>query len=494
MTQAQVVQKWALLWRTIIRSSISDTAYPYCLYIRSLDLRNLADLLDDPSFRDYAMQMFFIDKMSRFLKFQKSQEVTTECAIAKISHLRLDIIKILELVGESVTTFIYKVATKSRATVAVEDLSGDIRADALIKWTSRLSKLKSITLWDGSVLNQETAKVIANGCFEFDDLTFYTCLNPKVDQELALFFRTLRPNSLRSFTALRANAVGSETFCSLCHHASSLRYLGLNGLKSDAIKKLSLLQDCKSIVSLKIEDSDGIIDLWESEKEVFEGIVKWLCGCRGLRELIIENLISAPEILTAVCLSNFVRLQRLQVIWYPLVNSHHFHRALAKQSSLEFLTLNATSEGAGRDDIDLLVSSISHLTKLKHLNILSTSDYFSTPAIVRLVSRLSKLEDLTFGGYDVTDDLWDAMANLPYLRALSIHAISSFSFEGILSYVDALHDTNEGLLLSVMSQSPDKPISEGEQSIIRQSLAANVCGIFDFTLYREPDSDIDFSD
>ncbi len=62
----ETFSKWALQWKSIIRSSIGHTLYPYCLYIRSLDLRNLADLLLDPLFRDIS-QSFFADDMVQFL-------------------------------------------------------------------------------------------------------------------------------------------------------------------------------------------------------------------------------------------------------------------------------------------------------------------------------------------------------------------------------------------------------------------------------------------
>lgn len=49
--QGQSVSRWAGLWRTMILSSLNKTAYPYCQYIRTLDLRDLRELLEDPEFR-----------------------------------------------------------------------------------------------------------------------------------------------------------------------------------------------------------------------------------------------------------------------------------------------------------------------------------------------------------------------------------------------------------------------------------------------------------
>jgi hypothetical protein len=108
---------------------------------------------------------------------------------------------------------------------------------------------------------------------------------------------------------------------------------------------------------------------------------------------------------------------------------------------------------------------------------------------------LLNLEELWFGGYDVTDDLWHGMANLHQLRSLNISAVTSFSFEGILAYISILKDTNQGLLLSVMSQKAENPLSDYEETVIRQSIADKVNGKFDFTLFREVDSESEaFSD
>ena len=48
--QERTVQKWALLWRTIIRSGLDQTLFPYCRYIRALNLRDLKNLFEDHRF------------------------------------------------------------------------------------------------------------------------------------------------------------------------------------------------------------------------------------------------------------------------------------------------------------------------------------------------------------------------------------------------------------------------------------------------------------
>lgn len=47
----RIVSKWALLWKSIVLSSMDMTLYPYCHYIRALNLRDLKELLEDSKFR-----------------------------------------------------------------------------------------------------------------------------------------------------------------------------------------------------------------------------------------------------------------------------------------------------------------------------------------------------------------------------------------------------------------------------------------------------------
>ena len=104
------------------------------------------------------------------------------------------------------------------------------------------------------------------------------------------------------------------------------------------------------------------------------------------------------DILT-LCLkvNNDIRLRELEVKGYNLPGNLDFHRAIAHQTSLESLTLNADPEDAFRDDIDALVLSICQLKHLKYLNLLSISDYFRTPEILQLSQNLKGLEELWFG-------------------------------------------------------------------------------------------------
>jgi len=485
--QKRFASKWALLWKSIIRSSLGNTAYPYCLYIRSLDLRNLASLLEDSHFREPILDTFFAGDMT---VFYKSQDTPVKKK-TRSTKTRLNVAPILDLVGEYITSYVSDAADRNKAIVALEEISGDISTTALSRWASRLSRLKTITLYDGSVLNEDVATVINKHCPNFDDLTFCFCLRDNVDSDIASFFSALRSNSLQSFTALSAQSIGPQTFSALNNHSRSLKALKLDDLKPDAIRSLSLLKGCEALEALDLQDADGFINLEATENDIFLEILAWLGRCERLKEFCLKKFLSAPAILTDLCLRNNIRLRRLELVEYSLVNNQRFHQAMSHQTSLESLILRADAEGAFRDDIDTLVSCISQLTNLTELDLCETSDYFRSPEISRLASSLPNLEKFSFSGYDVTDAIWPSISGLRHLRALNAHAVTSFTYDGLLDYISTLQPTNQGLVLSVMSQRLDYDLSDRQKATIQERIVAKVDGRFEFVLFRETDSDFD---
>ncbi|KAH8683365.1 hypothetical protein BGZ60DRAFT_368488 [Tricladium varicosporioides] len=491
---AYSTNKWASLWKSVIESSLGNTLFPYCLYIRALDLRNLKDLLEDQFFREGTQDKFFAGGMGHL---KKAQDTPIKRKTRKNRSLlpRIDTVQILNDVGEAITSFISNSASSSGSLAALDELSGHITSDNLSIWTSRLSKLKTMTLWDGTELNENVATSIANNCYGFDDLALYSCLpkdNMDVDEMLASFFFGLRSNSLRSFSSLNAGTIGPPSLLALCHHSSSLKKLEFNGLKSSAIMNLNLLQACTALESLDIVGADKSVDLEATENDVFLEVVEWLGSCEHLFKLRIAGILNSPSILTQVCLCNGVHLRHLKVHDYPMVGNQDFHRALSHQTTLEELDLKADPEGDFRDDIDTLIESISRLPKLKDLRLLGTSDYFRSSDIIKL-AYIGTLEKLCFGGYDVGDDIWHAVARLHNLKGLQIQAMTSFTSDGILAFISSLGQGNRGLELTIDAQNQLHDLKMSEQAKIRTALINKVGpeGRFVFQLYRETDEDSD---
>lgn len=349
-----------------------------------------------------------------------------------------------------------------------------------------------MTLWDGAVLNGKIAASISANCPYFDDLTFCFCLRLEVDSELSSFFDGLRPNSLQSFTAISAQGIGPKTLLAINNHEGSLKTLRLNGLRSEAIKNLSLLQGCCNLEVLEIHDAEGLVNLEERENDIFLEVVDWLGRCNRLQELSFKRVLSATAILAQVCLRENIRLKKLEVVDYPLVSNQIFHHALSQQSSLESLVLRADAEDAFGDDIDVLVTSVSQLTSLTELNLLGTSDYFKSSEIKRLANHLPNLERYSFGGHEVTDEIWPSIAKLHQLRAFNSHALTSFTMDGLINYIATLQPTNQGLLLSIMSQKAEYDISNNKKAMVQNNIFAKVGGRLEFVLYRDYNSDTEY--
>jgi hypothetical protein len=85
--------------------------------------------------------------------------------------------------------------------------------------------------------------------------------------------------------------------------------------------------------------------------------------------------------------------------------------------------------------------------------------------------------------------VWRGIRTLPNLRSLFFHAVTSFTYDGIMSYILTLQPTNAGLQLSVMCADVNSNLALHEISNIKDALAAKVDGKFDFVLYREAESD-----
>ena len=70
----QYVKKWASLWRTIILSSLGKTLYPYSQYIRTLNLRNLEQLLLHSKFVDNIRKYIQVESFYFHLHSRKCRD------------------------------------------------------------------------------------------------------------------------------------------------------------------------------------------------------------------------------------------------------------------------------------------------------------------------------------------------------------------------------------------------------------------------------------
>jgi len=383
-TGHSAISRWSLQWRSIILSSLGETAYPYCLYIRTLDLTNLNDLFDDPVFKRYFEDRFFEGGMS---VLKKSPGATT-----RRPKLNINSVAVVDMVGELISKYAGDSAERNGGTAALEELSGEIQKDSLPKWIRRLPRLRSLTLWKGFVLNKIVADAIRDHCPDFESLTLYYGLGAELDANLSYFFMGLRSNTLRSLSIVSYHDAGPHTFLALNNHHASLKHLSLGNLQGPALSSLYLLRGCTAIETLDLQDLDGRTDLETTENDVFLEFISWLTSCKRLKNISLSNFFNGPRILTSVCLEDAIKLDSLHLAKYSLAGNQDFHRALAHQTSLTSLHLKGDAEEFFRDDIDTLVTCLGKLKNLKYLNILDISDYFRTSEIQLLALNLPKVE------------------------------------------------------------------------------------------------------
>lgn len=491
-------EKWACLWRSIVMSSVGKTVYPYCLWIKALNLGNLYSLLEDlardrvrvgrivlnyKQIRDW----FFSYPLGAFLHANKSKKPV------------LDIEKIVLDVGNKVTSFIKQAAEDEDKTVMLSSLEGyHLPSPYLSSLVSRLSLLSSLRVRDGSVLTAEVSQAIRNNCPFFKEVVCHYCVGTDVDEELAGFIRGLPPNSLESFTIMSTNAVHSQTFQALSGHSVSLRSLVIS-LDQPGLAALHLLSECKNLESVTIEASRlaQILD-WERElKQEFQEVVSWLSGCLSLTNLELLLVPSATSILDPIFKVPQIRLTSLDV---KLLDANdEFFTSLGQQTDLESLVVQ-TVEGLldiGTERHQQFTNSICNCTKLRKLDLMS--ELLTMEDIVRIAQSLPQLEDFSFDG-EIGNDSLLPIAGMHRLKTLNVNAVSHFTFEGILRFIDDLQldpgASHDGLRIYIMRQFGEHKISNEEERILADEVARSFEGRFEITYEADPDElhESDFSD
>ncbi|KAF2280093.1 uncharacterized protein EI97DRAFT_390898 [Westerdykella ornata] len=467
-TKQLLTQKWSILWKSIIASALEATLFPYCRYIRVLDLRDLRNLFEDDHFRANVSTEFFSGPMVRF-------HLTTGDTRRRA---RLDLAAIIDFVGEVVT----------QHTPMLETISGQLDSHALVRWAPRLPRLHSLELYDLSPLEDEGVDAaISQNCPHFNSLSIYT-KSPSGgdhDRNLARFLESLPQQSLEMFENIGDIEAGAETFAALNAHGESLKDLRLC-VSSEALQHLSILSRCTGLESLRIEDSDSRTHLDFTQKKASE-ISEWLKKCKNLRNLSFVKFPLASIVATPVLLQDDIQLRRLDIDWYILRDSRVFHQALVnKRASLQFLSLNGDTEGMFRDDVDALVDSLKQLTELRSLKLVLMIEILHDEHIISIIENLSHLEDLYVTGMEMNDITLESVAKLRNLRSVAFSGISRFTFEGLLNFGTCLGPGNRGIRVMIDMADPDTLLSDEEITIIRNNLASQVGGSLEYTPFRDP--------
>jgi len=479
--QELLVQKWSILWKSIILSTLDSTMYPYCRYLRVLDLRDLGFFLDHDMFRGKVLKNFFAREMARF-------NMLSDTPYRVRGKMRLDIRGIMLAIGDTITK------QSPMLEVLTEPAMLDVFSTALLEWPSRLEKLQFLQLGTGKALADETLQeLLVASCPKLHKLEIYSWPNDdRSDYCMAQFLRRLRPNSLTLFQNDSGCGIGSETCQALALHAGSLRTLHL-AIGDSGIPDLGTLQPCTSVESLTLTDLRSPHDLKATQNDVFTNMVVWLQQCTKLRDLALNDFVSAPDLLTPVLEKQNIQLHHLQINalrdngLYILKENQAFHQAISCQTKLASLLLKADADGSTRDDVELLCNCLCAMKSLKRLNLTRITEYFTDFHVSMLSEHLVNLEELRVDGYGITDASLDRLSSLPYLISLEFGGLTTFTTKGLIDFVEHLGRGNQGFALSVERAAVDGMLDVAERIQVRDAIAAKVNGRFTYEPIADPD-------
>lgn len=473
-SKERITLKWAIMWRSIILSSLGKTRFPYSQYIRTLRLQDLYELLSEGKFLQSAQngKAFFNADLAQY-RVDRS---------INGSHKRKGF---LMIDAEATVNKFAEVITQH--TPMLEELSGPQQpfdAETLARSIPRLANLQSLNIFWGETL-QGVGGLLNKHCPLFNTLQIYGWRDAQADQLCAALLSDMRPQSLRSFEVLGMGSCGAETFLALNSHRDSLRKLELSELNAEAMPNLSILKACSSLHKLSLaEKAPPTQDLEKRHNDTFLEVIAWLRECKRLKSLTIRNFLSGPALLTPILLENDIALTKLELDNYVMSESKEFHQALANQSSLEDLRLSGEGVDPGDPDNDLLVEALSKLDNLTHLHLKEVSDGFLNHHITRLARDLPRLKYFGTSGYGVNDEIWKDMARLHSLQVLELNALSRFTPDGIMDFILSLGEGNRDMTLSINMQENDAEMSDEEQMTIRSIMYEKLGGRFGLTLWK----------
>ncbi|KAK3322243.1 hypothetical protein B0H66DRAFT_638709 [Apodospora peruviana] len=479
------------LWRSIISSSLGETLFPYCHWVKTLRLGDLYSLLEDLGRDSVAdLRAHFFSPPLQKLRILSGRR----------RGLNLDAI-VIE-VANKVTECIRTAADQQEKAVGLTSLEGPHLPSAnLPGWVTRLSRLTSLTVRDGSVLNSQVAQAIRENCPAFKEVTCYWCQGSDIDVQLAGFFNGLGSNTLEAFTVNSLNMVGEETFKALSGHGLALKRLGLFSLNRAAFGSLNHLNACLALEKLILEAASDATQLqWEGPlKDVYSQVVHWLESCVCLEELDFQRIPQGTEMLSEVLKAPSVRLTSLHVKTDDL--NPGLYESLRCQNSLLQLNVRIVDEDVldagevGR--CDQFVDAICHCRQLR---VVESNELLTISQLTQLTTALPTLEVFDLNGNLIDDCFLLPLSTLSFLKSLTVFGPSDFTFDGIMEFFDNLGSDldarHEGFQLYVANQNSEFKFSAAEEVMLADEIRIRFNGKVDINYRADPDElhESDFSD
>lgn len=404
--------------------------------------------------------------------------------------------------ADSVTEYIKRVADDTGTAVALAHLEGtSFPHDLLPSWIARLGTLTSLRIRDGSVLGVEAASAISECCPNFVDLTCYYYQSSTADEDLAAFFQTLRPNSLRSFQIISQNGIGESALTALNAHAVSLRSLILRSLPPQAMKALNSLPKCTALETLFIEnDRHNQVNLKDFSQGMLKEVRAWVSSCKSLRHLSFNHVLNALPIVMDVLSMPDIRLTSLSVVdfidSFPGTEGERGWAALGSQDRLESLTLSLQDHMRDPSMLGDNLTLLHSILKLKSLTSLNLMQSYVVPDdIRRFAQSLPNLSEFHFTGDIVEDPVLTDFAAFPQLKLLSINAPSMFTFSGLQQFARQLNTLGRrGIRVDILNQYDEMKFTDSQYTSLQNYFSNTLKGRIEIT-YELPEADLsDLSD
>jgi Leucine-rich repeat (LRR) protein len=299
------------------------------------------------------------------------------------------------------------------------------------------------------------------------------------DHKFSKFIASMRANTLKSLQTIRDIGAGAETFLSLNHHGESLEDLRIC-VSNDTLPHISLLQGCRALTALRVEDVHGTVDLEATQHDVFVETIAWLRNCHNLKSLSFSKFQSGAAIITPVLLEPGVELSHLEIDSYVLKDHKGLHQALVHQQlHLRELSLAGDTDGMFRDDLDILVDSLKQLTALKRLSLL-LPEVLRDEHFIAIIQNLTQLEVLYVSGLELNDIILESIGNLPNLRDVTLSGISKFTVDGLLDFASRLGPGNQGIRVTIDMADPDTMLADESQTVVKDFLFERTGGTLEY--------------
>ncbi|KAJ2901010.1 hypothetical protein MKZ38_002136 [Zalerion maritima] len=492
-----LLEKTITLWRSIILSCLSQTAFPYALYLKTLNMGALhRDLLADIAGNaDMRNKLFGGPHMSKFL-FQMPMMGTTRTTRARLPPLEFQ--GIIDAVGHTISEYLKRSEEIVGKPAALETLEGNhIRANLLPVWTRCMPRLTSLQLSEGSAIQPDLGTAIAEACPQFREVRCYMCIGNEVDQDMAAFIRNLPQNQLQQFEILSGNVLAEHTFRALSErHGSSLQIFSMQ-IGNSGIKAIPELDRCSALRSIELDFDRLMTD--ESEQRA---VGAWIEKCHGLENLGIKNAQFLGHILKPVLESDEIRLKELKVDRSPLAGENWFQQ-LGTQTDLEVLEVttpredyNWTRDEPGYKD---LAQSVQKLHKLKTLVLRCMQ--IDEAQLENIITALPTLRDLSWFTDLAYDESLVILQLAPNLQSLTCYGTSQFSFEAMRDFIQTLAARKEqhwGFRFQVLNQYGvrELKLSNEEERFLKMEVEERLGGTMLLTYIMDEDEmhEDDFSD